>query len=131
MATRLTLAAVIPQISDPIRPVYSMPPLVSITPLGTPVVPEVYNSSATSPGAPGPPGSVVEAALRQASYSAPSSRVVACSTPAAGSKSRSVAPTMISFGVESAAMAAISGAASRQLSPTTIAPILLHPNTIS
>ena len=41
MATRLTLADVIPQISAASRWLYDMPRLVSITPLGRPVVPDV------------------------------------------------------------------------------------------
>jgi len=52
MATKFTLSAPIPHDSAAKRGVNDMAWLVNITPLGKPVVPEVYSNKATSSGSP-------------------------------------------------------------------------------
>ena len=120
--------------STPKRCVNDMPWLVSITPLGKPVVPDVYNSKATSSGAPSWPGSAWPAEPRQAWYSSPS--VNTFCTPgnclaASVSKCASPGDVTITLGCASATMACISNGANRQFKPVRMAPILLHANMSS
>ena len=99
------------------------------TPLGTPVVPDVYICTITSAASPRPPGSRGSCASIQRSYSSPTT--ISAGGRTCSATSRKAGPAISTGASESARTAASSGTASRQLSGTSTAPILLAANSSS
>src|SRR3954447_15575247 len=97
------------------------------TPLGTPVVPDVYIWSTGSSASPLAPGSTGSVSASHVSYSSPTATTrTSCVTPAATSAATSMnSGPATSTGAPASVMIAVSsGAASRQFNGTATAPIL-------
>ena len=134
MPARLTLVSEKPHTSVARSLVYAVLRLVSSTPFGTPVVPDVYSSNTGSSAATSMRRSFRGAVASQSSYSASSdlSWVVPADHPdSTARRDACSSATTITFGEASTTIAAISAGASRQFRPTRMAPTLLHPKASS